>query len=205
MAGGTEDDTYFVDSASDAVLELAGQGTNDRVFASASFTLGSTAEIESLGTTASSGTSAINLGGSNAANAITGNAGANVLIGFGGNDTLNGLGGNDTMTGGTGQDAFLFNAALNAATNVDTVTDFSVADDTIRLENAIFTRLGAGVLASGAFAIGTAAQDANDHVIYDSTTGALLYDADGNGAGAAVQFAQLATGLALTSLDFLVV
>jgi hypothetical protein len=41
-------------------------------------------------------------------------------------------------------------------------------------------------------------------IIYDSATGALSYDADGNGAGAAVQFASLSTGLSLTGSSFLV-
>ena len=52
--------------------------------------------------------------------------------------------------------------------------------------------------------IGAAAVDADDYLIYNSGTGALLFDADGNGGGAAVQFATLATGLALTVADFTV-
>jgi serralysin len=53
--------------------------------------------------------------------------------------------------------------------------------------------------------IGAAAQDAQDRIIYNSATGALLYDSDGVGGAAAVQFAELSAGLALTNLDFLVV
>ena len=53
--------------------------------------------------------------------------------------------------------------------------------------------------------IGTAAQDADDHIIYDSGTGALYYDGDGSGGTAAVRFAQVSAGLALTNLDFYVV
>jgi Ca2+-binding RTX toxin-like protein len=41
--------------------------------------------------------------------------------------------------------------------------------------------------------------------IDDAASGALLFDVDGTGAAAAVQFAQLNAGLALTHLDFLVV
>ena len=44
-----------------------------------------------------------------------------------------------------------------------------------------------------------------DRIVYDNTTGALLFDSDGVGGAAAVQFAELSTGLALTNLDFLVV
>ena len=48
----------------------------------------------------------------------------------------------------------------------------------------------------------TAAADADDRIIYDPTTGALYYDPDGNGGGAAVQFATLAPGLALENDNF---
>jgi Ca2+-binding RTX toxin-like protein len=99
----------------------------------------------------------------------------------------------------------LFNAALNAATNVDTVVGYNVAADTMQLENAIFTGLAAGVLAPGAFRIGPLAADASDRIIYNSASGALSFDADGTGATAAIQFANLAAGLALTNADFFVV
>ena len=62
-----------------------------------------------------------------------------------------------------------------------------------------------GTLASAAFYIGPAAHDATDQIIYNKTTGALIYDANGNAAGGAVQFATLGTGLALTNADFVVV
>ena len=128
-----------------------------------------------------------------------------VLIGDSGANVIAGGYGNDQLTGAAGPDAFVFNTALNAATNVDLVTDFNVADDVIHLDRAVFSSLKPGVLEQGAFAVGSAAGDANDHIVYNSATGALLYDADGDGADAAVQFAQLGTGLALTSGDFLVV
>ena len=80
-----------------------------------------------------------------------------------------------------------------------------LVDDTIRMENAIFTVFATGALAADRFVIGTAARDANDNLIYNSATGALLYDSDGTGAATAIQFATLAPGLALTSLDFVIV
>jgi len=162
--------------------------------------------------------------GNNAANTLTGGAGNDTISGAGGNDTLSGDAGNDVinggagadvisgglgndiLTGGTGADAFVFNTAPNAVTNVDMLTDFTAVDDTIRLENAVFTALTAtGVLNANFFRLGTAAADNNDFVIYDQTSGNLYYDADGNGAGAQVLIATLANNEVLTRNDFVVI
>ena len=52
--------------------------------------------------------------------------------------------------------------------------------------------------------IGVAALYANDRIIYNSQTGDLLFDRDGVGGAAAIQFADVAPALALTNLDFLI-
>ncbi len=83
--------------------------------------------------------------------------------------------------------------------------DYVVADDTIWLENAVMTGLSAGALAATAFTSGTAATTADHRVIYNGTNGQLLYDADGNGAGAAVLVATLNTGLVMTASEFVVI
>jgi Ca2+-binding RTX toxin-like protein len=118
--------------------------------------------------------------------------------------------GNDTLTGGAGNDVFIFNAALNAATNVDQIMDFDANNnDKIDLENAIFTQLAAtGTLNSANLAsnAGGNAGDANDYILYDTTTGNLYYDADGNGAGAKILFAHLNISAGtLDASDFLVI
>ena len=114
--------------------------------------------------------------------------------------------GNDTLTGGAGSDTFRFDTLLDALNNRDTINDYRVVDDTIELEDAIFASLGTtGTLQADWFRSGPGAVDANDYLVYNGATGALCYDADGNGAGAALQFATLSSGLALTSGDFLVV
>jgi serralysin len=107
------------------------------------------------------------------------------------------------MEGGVGADSFVFDTTL--AGGVDVIDDFSVVDDTILLENAIFTVLAAGGLAAAAFTTGAAATTAAHRILYNSANGQLLYDADGNGAGAAIHFATLDTGLAITAADFVVV
>ena len=73
------------------------------------------------------------------------------------------------------------------------------------LDDAVFTGLSMGALPAGAFVVGTAAQDADDRIIYDQATGKLWFDADGNGAGAAILFATLGTGLGITAGDFVVI
>ena len=123
--------------------------------------------------------------GNSGMNVLNGGDGIDQLSGASGNDQLAGGLGNDVLIGGVGKDTFLFHTALNATSNVDTVTDFKVIDDTVRLENAVFTALTAtGALNADAFHIGAAAADAEDRIIYNSATGALLYDANGVGGAA---------------------
>jgi Ca2+-binding RTX toxin-like protein len=98
MQGGAENDTYVVDEALDAVLELADEGY-DRVIASINYALG--ADVERLSLT---GTADLTGTGNALANRLEGNAGANALDGGAANDTLYGLGGNDTLIGGDGAD-----------------------------------------------------------------------------------------------------
>lgn len=131
---------------------------------------------------------------------IAGGSGEDYLDGGNGADRLNGGEGADTLIGAAGADVFVFSSALGSG--VDTIVNFIVADDTIELDVSVFSGIGVGALASSAFVIGAAAADSDDRIIYDAATGALYYDADGDGAGAAVQFASLAPGLALTTADF---
>jgi Ca2+-binding RTX toxin-like protein len=195
MTGRAGNDTYFVDHTNDRVTENGGQG-NDTVRSSVSYQLTAGADVETLETNFENGTAAINL---------TGNANGNVVRGNNGNNTLNGGDGDDDLTGFSGQDRFLFNTPLNAANNVDRITDFNVTDDTILLDNAVFSALGLGTISADQFVISTSPQDANDRIIYDSNTGGLYYDADGTGGGSGIQFAEVGRGLALTNADFLVV
>lgn len=133
---------------------------------------------------------------------LYGGAGNDTLIGGTGNDKLWGGLGNDILTGGSGADTFIFDSKLGS-TNIDTIKDFSVKDDTIWLDDDIFKKVGkVGDLAADAFHIGTKAGDAEDRIIYNKSTGKLYYDADGTGSAAAVHFATLTKGLALTAADF---
>jgi Ca2+-binding RTX toxin-like protein len=123
---------------------------------------------------------------------VTGSAGDDVFKGGAGNDKLAGIGGNDRLTGGKGSDAFVFNAKLDAKRNVDTIADFNPKDDSIQLENKIFTKLKkTGALKKDFFTLGTKAKDQDDYIIYDRAKGHLSYDSDGSGKGKAVLFAKL--------------
>jgi serralysin len=195
MCGFGGNDQYFVDAAGDVVVEAAGGGT-DRVFASVSCALAAGQEIEILTTTNTAGLGAINL---------TGNAFSQIIHGNGGDNVLNGGAGNDVISGFGGSDIFLFNTALNAAANMDVIKDFTAADDTIFLHSAVFNGLGLGALAAGAFNTGSAASQTDDRIIYNTATGALLFDADGSGGAAAIQFALLSGHPSVTAADFVVI
>jgi Ca2+-binding RTX toxin-like protein len=194
LVGQLGNDTYIVDNVNDRITENGGQGI-DTVRSSVSYALTVGADVETLETTDDSGVAAIDL---------TGNANGNVVRGNIGNNVLNGGGGRDELVGLAGQDRFLFNTALDATSNVDTITDFSVTDDTILLENTIFGVFAAGGLAAERFAIDIA-QDGNDNIIYNRNTGVLFYDTDGTGSAVAIQFATVSAGLDLTNLDFFIV
>ncbi|AOF89348.1 calcium-binding protein [Sinorhizobium sp. RAC02] len=140
--------------------------------------------------------------GTDGADSIKGSSIANELAGRGGNDKLYGGLGKDLLKGGEGRDVFVFDTKPSAA-NIDTIADFNAKDDTIWLDDDVFTKAGkVGDLAPAAFHVGAKAHDASDRIIYDKVSGKLFYDADGDGSVAAVQIALLGKGLTLTASDF---
>ena len=145
------------------------------------------------------GTQIENAKGGSGNDIIKGNSADNYLFGFDGDDHLDGGAGNDqleggrgtdTLTGGKGADTFIFASPLDG--KADTILDFNFNEgDVLQLDHNIFTALQSGTLAADQFVKGKAAQDANDHLLYDRTTGELAYDPDGSGAAAAVTIARL--------------
>src|SRR5919204_3481052 len=164
--------------------------------------------------------------GSNFADQMTGDANANNLTAASGDDTLRGAGGGDTlwgevgndrleggagndwMNGGAGNDTFAFREF--GSTNSDTIDDFATSVDKIALDAAAFTTIGS----SGNFVAGdarfyaapgaSAAQDSDDRIVYNTTTGQLYYDADGVNGAAPQLIATLRPGTALTAADITV-
>jgi parallel beta-helix repeat protein len=135
---------------------------------------------------------------------FTGTSGADKYNGNGGNDRIAAKDGNDVLSGGSGKDTFVFDSKLNASKNIDKITDFSVKDDTINLDDAIFAKISKGKMESSAFWTGAKAHDSSDRIIYDNKTGVLYFDADGTGSGQQVKFAEINKSLALKSTDFYV-
>ncbi|MFC3125552.1 glycosyl hydrolase [Pseudoroseomonas globiformis] len=109
LKGGVGDDTYVIYSATDKVIEYAGQGIDTVQTWLSSYTLPD--QVENLTITGGSWTTAF---GNALANRITGNGAPNVL---------DGRGGNDVLTGGGGSDTFVITKGLGH----DTITDFEGA------------------------------------------------------------------------------
>lgn len=189
MAAGAGHDTYLVDSDKDKVLEHPGEG-HDTVKSSIDHALAH--GVEDLVLT---GGDPINGYGNKQDNVIIGNAAANRLSG--------GLG-SDSLEGGGGADTFVFDTRP-AADNVDLVKRFNAAEDTVELAASIFRKLPGGRLGAAAFAIGSAASAETHRIVFDPAAKALMYDADGAGGAAPVQFASLEDLLGnLTAANFVV-
>ena len=125
-----------------------------------------------------------------------------------GADKLDGGNGTDSLKGGTGADVFVFSTALNASTNVDRIADFTSDTDHLSISKSVMTALGAvGTLSASAFWSGAGAvagHDATDRIVYNTSTGALYFDADGNSSGAAVEIAILTGHPTVLNTDILV-
>ena len=104
LIGEAGNDFYFVNSLTDIILELDGEGTDTASVSINSYNMGTSANhVENAILT---GTIA-NLTGNSIVNSLTGNASANSLNGGAGNDTLVGGAGNDTLNGSTDADSMV--------------------------------------------------------------------------------------------------
>ena len=208
MDGGAGDDIFFVNNASDVVIEDAGEGT-DLIRANTSINLANYANVENVELL---GSGNLNIIGSSADNVLTGNNGQNVIDGLSGHDTiyggrgvdtlyggtgndyLNGAGAADEMYGGAGNDTFVFNDAGDRAfdgsgidevfVTVSTVMNVMAAD----VEN--LTMLGStNMSASGTGADNVMTGNSGDNVLIggggnDTISGGagndVLYGGSGN-------------------------
>jgi Ca2+-binding RTX toxin-like protein len=131
---------------------------------------------------------------------IDGGAGNDTIFGGSGNDSIKGGSGNDELHGGTGRDIldggagadkFVFDTALSSG-NADVIKGFKHGTDKIVLDADIFAAIGP-TLGAGEFRKNTSgnAQDGNDKIIYETDTGEIYYDANGNKGGQKVLIAVL--------------
>lgn len=136
---------------------------------------------------------------------IAGNLGIDRIDAGAGNDRISGEGGNDILSGGLGADRFVFNASV--VSNVDTIADFEHAIDKFELSKAYFPSLVAGALAADAFVRTTdgLAVGLEDRIVYNTTTGAVIYDSNGSSAGGATTIAILTNKAGITAFDFVIV
>jgi Ca2+-binding RTX toxin-like protein len=148
------------------------------------------------------------LGGA-ASDSLWGEPGSDRLSGGAGSDFMRGDGGPFHPDGAAGPDQFIFDVAPGIE-NADRIGDFVSGSDEILLDDAVHAELGgAGRLAAddprfAATATG-AAQDANDRVIYNTTTGDLWHDPDGDGAASAQLVATLIGAPGLTPPDIVII
>ena len=132
MTGGKGDDLYFVDSASDKVIELVVEGL-DTVKSTVSYSLAAAPNVEVL--------ELIGAGNLNG----TGNASANTLIGNGGNNILDGGAGADILKGGAGNDTYILDNAGDVVIEAGADSGDTVKSSALSLtafagiENYIFT------------------------------------------------------------------
>jgi Ca2+-binding RTX toxin-like protein len=177
-----------------------------------------TADLKSTGNdrvAAGSGNDVINGGEGN--DSLHGGGGGDVLIGAGGADSLNGGQGFDRLFGQAGADRFVFDSGAiftSGAFGIDTIMDFVTGEaDHIVLDKTSFTALtsaaGNGFSVPAEFssvALSTLAATSAALIVYDTSTGGLYYNQNGNAAGFGIggQFATLLGHPSLSAADFII-
>ncbi len=184
MLGGADNDTYYVENASDKVYETTttssstNAGGTDLVYSSVSFNLNAYKGVQFVEKLSLTGTGSISATGNSLANTLTGNSGNNTLNGYTGTDTLIGGLGSDKLYGGsdTVRDVFDFNAITESKTGTarDKVYDFVTKIDKLDL-SGIDANTATGKTGDQAFAFNTTTAKANS-VWYK------VADVDGNTA-----------------------
>lgn len=139
LIGGSGNDSYKVVSATDVIVEAAGEGEDSVVTALSRYALAANVE----GLTYTGRGSFVGIGNASN-NTLRGGAGSDRLTGGAGNDTLDGRAGADTMSGGAGNDLYEVDASGDvvvevAHAGIDTVRTtlaaYTLGDN---LENLVF-------------------------------------------------------------------
>ncbi|WP_137177490.1 VCBS domain-containing protein [Roseomonas sp. AR75] len=207
--GGAGNDRYRVDHAGDRVIEAAGEG-RDVVVAFVDLIMPGHVEILRQG-----GTMPLSGTGDARGNALHGNAAANLLRGLDGADMLAGGGGEDTLLGGAGADLLLGGAGADwfrydlPGDGADRIADFTPGEDRIAVSAAGFGFASPGDLEAAQFVArvgnGSTAASGTAQFIYNTATGMMFFDADGQGGDAPVRIAALLGLPALSLGDIMLV
>jgi Ca2+-binding RTX toxin-like protein len=191
--GGTDKDLIYGDAGNDL---LRGGDDDDRIY-------GGTGNDDMYGGDGDdliygkAGDEDIN--GQNGDDQLFGGEGADRIKGQDGDDKLYGGAGVDTLTGGMGDDLFYFDQQLTDA-GIDSILDFAPGSDQLVLSAAIYTALSESEIKANQFEsiagstsanVIAAATKSSTRITYNTSNGALAYDADGNGSSAAIQIATL--------------
>ncbi|MFJ5445134.1 calcium-binding protein [Methylobacillus methanolivorans] len=159
------------------------------------------------------------------ANGLTfeGNGNTQTFIGTTQDDRFVSNGGHDTLTGGSGSDTFAFgkiwtqtvtgdddevqwyeNVGVDLTNaDTDTITDFASGVDKIELNTDQFASLVG--FNAGNLVVGSGPLDADDYLVFNTSTNTLQYYADGNGGSAAIDIAVLTGVSSITAADIVVV
>lgn len=146
---------------------------------------------------------------------IAGTDNNDIINGDTGSDTLSGGSGDDTITGGLGADTINLDAGSDIVQYTsasefgegDTISNFTQASDAIHFDDAAlanFTGTGTWsgqfvVVASGTYDGSQANNGTDAHMIWEQSTGNLIYDQDGSGANSYTTVATISTDANLTT------
>ena len=95
---------------------------------------------------------------------------------------------------------------LTISADKDTIKDFTVGEDVFQISRAVFTAFAdrvPGQLVPGDLGYGAKAATPDEHIIYNTATGALYYDPDGVGGVDQIQIARLANQALVSAADFI--
>jgi hypothetical protein len=191
LTGGAGADTFFVSVGQDSITDLGNGADVLNVAAGAQVAAQVTSSWTASAKTVNLGTATLTASASIDLSAVTSGNGF----------VLDAAAANLTLKGSQGADTFVLHAGM-----VDTVLGFESGKDSISFKG--LTGMVGGAVASNAFVAGaglTTAATADQHLILNTTTGDLYFDADGSGASAAVLLAHFNPGALPTLADLHVV
>ncbi|MEX2455528.1 MAG: hypothetical protein WD470_12535, partial [Rhodospirillaceae bacterium] len=144
------------------------------------------------------GTADIDGTGNTLNNTIIGNSGANTLAGGGGNDILFGAAGADVLDASGGDNDLYYSAPEEGG---DTVHNFATGSDEFVFLQSAFANISTTISEGINFAtIGEAYDGSNGATtsapgfVFDTASGTLTFDADGNGGAGGFTIATLSSG-----------